>query len=223
MKKIIITSGGTREHIDDFRVLTNISSGKLGCVLIENIAKLDLPYEIVHVRTRYSEKPNINNTELNNLKYSAFEVESAIDAFNVLKDNVPHADVVIHAMAVADFGFKKENNIKLKSNDPDGLVEYIKNNIIVNPKIISHFREWNENIYIIGFKFEISKTEEELVSIARDSLLRNKSNMVIANDKEMMNVAKEHIAFAVTKDSIDKLYGKKYISEFIINQIGKLV
>jgi len=30
--KILITSGGTREYIDDVRVFTNISSGKLGTI-----------------------------------------------------------------------------------------------------------------------------------------------------------------------------------------------
>ena len=35
MKKILISSGGTREHVDEIRVLTNISSGKLGAKIAE--------------------------------------------------------------------------------------------------------------------------------------------------------------------------------------------
>jgi len=31
--KVLITSGGTREYIDDVRVLTNISTGKLGATI----------------------------------------------------------------------------------------------------------------------------------------------------------------------------------------------
>jgi len=46
--KILITSGGTREYIDDVRVLTNLSSGRLGAVIADEAVKLGHDVEQRH-------------------------------------------------------------------------------------------------------------------------------------------------------------------------------
>ena len=39
MKKIIITAGGTTEPIDNVRKITNVSTGKLGSLICDNMLK----------------------------------------------------------------------------------------------------------------------------------------------------------------------------------------
>jgi phosphopantothenoylcysteine synthetase/decarboxylase len=49
MKKIMVTAGGTREYIDDVRVLTNISSGKLGKMIVDQFLMSGKQYNIHYV------------------------------------------------------------------------------------------------------------------------------------------------------------------------------
>ena len=229
MRKVIITSGGTREKIDDFRLITNVSTGKLGSMFAEYFYHMGWDVQFVH--TQHSQMPNIveNWWDFDSINYSSrdsnityHEVKSAQDAMNVLEKLVPQADVIIHAMAVADFGFKKDTNIKLKSDDPEALVEYIRSKIIVNPKIISNFRKWNTNkdLFIVSFKFEIDKTREELCKIAHDSLSRNSCNLVVANDKAEMIREKEHIGYVVYPEGYNiRVAGKGNIVKNIYSHV----
>ena len=235
MRRVIITSGGTREKIDDFRLITNVSSGKLGSMFAEYFEHMGWLVDFVF--TKHSIYPKIAETNwwddhafdyMNYPKdtFGGFEVESANEAMEQLKELIPRADAVIHAMAVADFGFKKDSDLKLKSDDPDALVEYIKSKIIVNPKIISNFRQWNTNpnFFIVGFKFEINKTFNELYEIAHNSLIRNDCNLVVANDKAEMQKAKKHIGHIISKygDSI-LCKGKEEIVKRVYDIVDKAV
>jgi phosphopantothenate-cysteine ligase len=173
-------------------------------------------WDVDFVHTKHSIMPNIHEPswwDMDSIDYSPrdssiayYPVESANDAMEDLEEIVPQADVIIHAMAVADFGFKKDSNIKLKSDDPEALVEYIRSKIVVNPKIISNFRKWNtkKDFFIVSFKFEIDKTKDELCDIALNSLHKNKCNLVVANDKAEMMREKEHIGYIVYPEGYDK-------------------
>lgn len=87
-------------------------------------------------------------------------------------------DVVIHPMAVSDFGFRPIET-KLKSNDPEAFIESMRERIFKNPKILSHIKEWNPNCFLISFKFEDGTTHDELVKIASESQKNNDSDIVI--------------------------------------------
>lgn len=53
--RILITSGGTSEKIDDVRAITNHSSGKLGKAIAESFAKDDVTIDMI--TTRHAVKP----------------------------------------------------------------------------------------------------------------------------------------------------------------------
>ena len=75
-----------------------------------------------------------------------------------MEEEVPKNDIIIHAMAVSDFGFKRDGAMKLKSNNPEAFIEHLRQNIIVNPKVISYIKKWNPNCKLVGFKFEVRQT-----------------------------------------------------------------
>jgi phosphopantothenate-cysteine ligase len=101
-------------------------------------------------------------------------------------------------MAVSDFTFK-ENKIKLKSDSTEDFVQYIADNIEKAPKIISHFREWNPIAKLVGFKFEVGLETDQLLNIARRSLILSDLDYVVANDKVEMEKTGEHIAYIISK------------------------
>jgi len=196
--KVLITSGGTREYIDDVRVLTNISTGKLGATIANTFFanayhnKIEKVYYICSKGSFPAIKDGDKFIE-------TIYADSVQEVYDVMEKMVPQVDVVIHAMALSDFGFKPSHT-KLKSNDPQAFIDSLRDRIIINPKVISFIKKWNPTVKLISFKFEVGKTKEELIDIAYESLIKNDGDFVIANDKIEMKEKGSHIAYIINKD-----------------------
>ena len=215
MKKILITSGGTKEYIDDVRVLTNISTGKLGALIADTFSRCETADdlfenddEIYYVHAKGAEKPICSQF------MNMIEISSVDDLKNVMEKLVPEMDIVIHCMAVSDFGFTPCST-KLKSSDPQAFIDSLRDRIKMNPKILPLIKQWNPNCKLISFKFEVGLSHEELVRIAKESMKGGNSDVVIANDKTEMTNTKTHIAYAITNDGEVKLNNKLEIAKYI--------
>jgi phosphopantothenate--cysteine ligase len=230
LKKILITSGGTKEYIDDVRVLTNISSGTLGALIASHICMMK-DVQVYYVHAEGAVMPEaIGMFRLPEIKY--YPIKTAQDAMYIMKKLIidEKIDVVIHSMAVSDFTFKKDTDIKLKSNDRKSFIEYMNNTIKENPKIISHIKEWRPETILIGFKFEVGIPNENLILLAKESILKNRCDLVIANDKAEMRKMKEHVAYFIFSDEMSskidnlsgKVFGKSNIASKIVNYLIKI-
>jgi len=232
--KILITSGGTREYIDDVRVLTNLSSGRLGAVIADEAVKLG--HDVVYLHGVGAVMPGAAyNSAIRTIHHPTDkEGREAGDFFSVgVKDTaalmekmaewVPRAQAVIHAMAVSDFTFDRENPVKLKSNDAEGFIEYMRANIQRTPKVIQKIKDWNPDVYLVGFKFEVGLAHEELAKIAEKAMEANRADAVLANDKAEMVREGEHIGWLYTR-SVDGCWesrydGKKEIARGILGAV----
>jgi len=209
---VVITSGGTSEYIDDVRVLSNISSGRLGSVIANEFLKNG--HEVTYVAPKNSVRPSEHYV------YGHRPIKDTASVMEVMKELVPKADVVIQSMAVSDFTFDLEGAVKLSSGDPEAFVEHMRKTITKTPKVISHFREWNPKAILVGFKFTVGKSSKELLEIATKLLKENNLNMVFANDKSAMKQAGAHVGMLITpigfdEPLIDKLRSKEEIAERI--------
>ena len=230
--KILITSGGTREMIDGVRCITNISTGKLAVKILEELVGQEKinnirsdkrleRMEFIFIHTKGSAMPPSTIIESYDINIKYIEVTDTQSAMDAMEELVPTVDVVIHPMAVSDFAFAPIKT-KLKSNDPEAFIESMKERIYRTPKILSHIKEWNPNCFLISFKFEDGLTHEELIKIAADSQLKNKSDIVIANDKKEMQEKKSHIAYFL-KDGVEicSCNSKEEISYKIFDILNK--
>ena len=165
---VIFVSKRDKEYIDNVRVLTNISSGRLGALIAQKFSGNE-KYKIWYLHGEDSSLPSSPNR---GKPLAYIPVKSADDAMVNMRRIITeeNIDVVIHAMAVSDFTFKKDSDIKLKSNDPDTFVEYMKETITPNPKIIGMIKDWNPTCILIGFKFEVDIDHSELIDLARESI-----------------------------------------------------
>lgn len=235
MKKVLITSGGTREYIDDVRVLTNISSGKLGSVIADRYlsenkfarhAEPEVNYEVHYVYAKGSMLPMQTKGIWSNRSLKLHEVTDVQSVYDTLKVLVPQMDIVIHCMAVSDFGFKPYST-KLKSNDPQAFIESLKERIYQTPKILSEIPEWNPHCDLVSFKFEVSLEHDELIRIASESGWNNGCELVIANDKAEMIKEGKHIAYAIPIEPfyeigpVTRIEDKESIAEFIFDYFRK--
>ena len=192
-KNILVTSGGTQEYIDDVRVLTNVSSGKLGATIADQLYQNGA--NVFYVCGKNSVLPLIEPGKC----YVVRTANDALDAMKMIifnQGNDIHA--VVHSMAVSDFTFKRDKPVKCKSSDPEAFIEYMRQTITPNPKIISQIKAWKKNLILIGFKFEVGATLTRLVTLARESIHKNGCDMVVINDKKEMEKTGKHLARFVT-------------------------
>ena len=153
-----------------------------------------------------------------------------------MKDTIMDYQVLIHSMAVSDYtpvymtGFdevqasqdltefldRKNQETKISSKD-DVQVLFLKK----NPKIISLVKEWNPNIHLIGFKLLVDVSQEHLIQIARESLEKNRADLIIANDLTQIS-SEQHKAYLVEKNSFQTATSKQEIADLLLDRILKL-
>jgi phosphopantothenate--cysteine ligase len=216
-KTIIITSGGTREYIDDVRVLTNISSGKLGAMIADECLTQRANVYYIHAKGAVMPK-NDNDSFITLIEITT--VADLIKAFEKIVEETSYPiDAVVMAIAASDFTFNRDIPIKLKSNDPKAFIEHMGKMIAPNPKVITKVKGWFPNTYLVGFKFEVGLEHDELIKVARESMIKSKADLVFANDKKEMERFKHHVGYLVTKDNTKMCEGKDHIASQLVNQL----
>ena len=223
--KILVTSGGTSEAIDRVRSITNHSTGHLGLVITEALIKAG--HEVCLITTSHAIKPASHP----NLKI--IEIKNTLDLLEEMRNLVKDYQVLIHSMAVSDYTpvymtsidelqasqdlseFLTKHNTETKiSSKEEAQILFLKK----NPKIISLVKEWNPKIHLIGFKLLVDVSREYLIQIARESLEKNKADIIVANDLTQIN-AEQHIAYLVEKSSFQTATSKQEIADLLLNKI----
>lgn len=213
---VAITSGGTREYIDDIRVITNISTGKLGAKIAEKF--LANGHKVYYVAPESAVFPKENSGN-----YDRRIVTDTNSVLATMSQLVPEMDVVIQCMAISDFTFDHSKPVKIDSKDMYGFIEYMRQTITKTPKVISYYRDWNPTAILVGFKFTVGKSKEELKEIAKQLMDTNKLDMVFANDKSQMQAKGAHVGCLIMEEWEEYLKSKDEIAERIyINVVRKV-
>jgi phosphopantothenoylcysteine decarboxylase / phosphopantothenate---cysteine ligase len=121
-KRVLVTSGPTREPLDDVRFLTNRSSGKMGAALAR--AALLMGAEVTVV-TGPTDVPLPLEAEV-------LRVETAEQMLKVALAALPGASLVVGAAAVADYRPSERVSGKMRRSDTD-----LSLNLTPNPDVIA--------------------------------------------------------------------------------------
>ncbi|MBU1704199.1 MAG: bifunctional phosphopantothenoylcysteine decarboxylase/phosphopantothenate--cysteine ligase CoaBC, partial [Nanoarchaeota archaeon] len=159
-KRIIVTSGGTSEAIDDVRVITNRSSGKMGAAIAEEAYNQGA--DVLFLKGKNSVDANVSKV---------IEFSDAKDLHSKIKEHVKRYDMIFHAAAVSDFTVKKKIG-KISSK------KAVRLELKPTTKIIDEIKRLNPKIRLIGFKLESKKG---LVETAYKRLIKAKADFIVAN------------------------------------------
>ncbi|MBA2796823.1 phosphopantothenate--cysteine ligase [Streptococcus porcinus] len=223
--KILITSGGTTEKIDSVRSITNHSTGRLGKMIAETF--LEKGFDVTLVTTPDALKPQQDE------HLSVYQVTNVASLSQTLEPLVKTHDVLIHSMAVSDYTpvymtdfdyvkqasdidslLTKSNTESKISSQSDYQVLFLKK----TPKLISLVKKWNPEIKLIGFKLLVNVEKEKLLSVARESLIKNAATYILANDLSQINEDRHH-AYLVGHDDLIELETKADIAKLICRKI----
>lgn len=177
-RRIIITGGPTRGPIDAVRYISNRSSGRLGSRIAEQALRRGAAVALVAgPGSRRPDPEELSEAERGRLRI--LPVETVDDLIETLRDemgaNPP--DAAIHAMAVLDYVPEAPDQTKTPSGRESWTIKLVR-----TPKVIKRIREWAPDACLVQFKLEVGLAEEELRAAALDSLRRNRSDLVVAND-----------------------------------------
>ena len=192
-KKILITSGRTREDIDPIRYLSNKSSGKMGYSLAQ--AAVDLGAEV----TLVSGPTNLNVPD--GLK-EFISVDSAIHMYEKVDEKFKDTDIFIACAAVADYRPKEYQDKKIKKSDLNLTIELVR-----NPDILFEMGKKKENQLLVGFAAETNN----IIENALKKLEKKNLDMIVANNASTMGTDTNSIEI-IRKDR----------SSTVINQKSKI-
>jgi phosphopantothenate-cysteine ligase len=167
--RAVVTAGGTSEKIDDVRVVTNLSSGRLGAEIALALAEQGVRTELITSGI----VPKGGGRALNVVRtHSTADLQSAI-----LDATAHTVDVFFMAAAVSDYAPQQARG-KIKS-DADQLVVTMGR----APKILPTLRDQcGEGTFLIGFKLMSGVSRDTLLATARKQVADNRTDACFAND-----------------------------------------
>lgn len=205
-KRVLVTAGATEEDIDGVRVITNHSSGKMGCAIATALA--DRGAKVTLVRGKMTvESPKCLSKEV--------KISTTLELLDAVKANMDN-DIFIMAAAPADYRVKNRSAQKIKA-------EQISLELEKNPDIAKYVGENKGEKMLVIFSAET----ENLIENATSKLARKNADFVVANDVTKAGAGfygDTNIATIIAKDghSIDSgLVSKEKLAHIILDTISR--
>lgn len=173
-KNILVTAGSTIEYIDPIRVITNLSSGKMGNAIAEKAvragAKVTLVYghgsdyilspsgirDVIRVNTRREMKTTILS-----------EISSKI------------YDIAIFCAAITDFAPQHTSSKKIETRKGKIVLPLLPATKIIDQ--VKHISR-NNKLFLVAFKAEHNVSDSYLINKAFQKLQECDGDLIIAND-----------------------------------------
>ncbi|MFC2736507.1 MAG: bifunctional phosphopantothenoylcysteine decarboxylase/phosphopantothenate--cysteine ligase CoaBC [Leptotrichia wadei] len=180
-KKILITSGRTKENIDPVRYLSNNSSGKMGYSLAQAAADLGAEVTLISGPTDLKIPNGLENF---------ISVESTLEMYEKVDEYFKNTDIFIACAAVADYRPKEYKKEKIKKSDSDLVMELVK-----NPDILLEMSKKKEKQLLVGFAAETNDIREN----ALKKLEKKNLDIIVANNASVMG-SDENVIEIIRKD-----------------------
>ena len=203
-KKILITSGRTKENIDPIRYLSNNSSGKMGYSLAQ--AAVDLGAEVTLIS-------GPTDLKVPNGLENFISVESALEMYEKVDECFKNNDIFIACAAVADYRPKEYKKEKIKKSDSDFVIELVR-----NPDILLEMSKKKEKQLLVGFAAETNEIREN----ALKKLEKKNLDIIVANNVSAMG-SDENVIEIIKKDRTSVEISQKSKMELAYDILSEVV
>jgi phosphopantothenoylcysteine decarboxylase/phosphopantothenate--cysteine ligase len=169
-RKVLVTAGSTVEYIDPIRVVTNMSSGKMGIAIARKAAVMGASVTLIYGRGSV-EPPQIRDGKLARVS-TGKEMNDA-----VMSELSSHRyDAVIMAAAVADFAPVTISQKKLDTRSGS-----LHLPLVATTKIIDKVKKVSKETVLVAFKADHDVSESTLVDRAFEKLRECNADFIVAN------------------------------------------
>lgn len=189
-KKVLVTSGGTKEKLDPVRFITNNSTGKMGFAIARAAylrgAEVTLVYGNVSVPLPIGPK--------------AVKIESAADMAEAVKSVHKDMDIIIKAAAVADYTPEEVSSEKVKKKDDDLSLPLKR-----TEDILGYLgKNRCDGQFLCGFSMET----ENMLENSKAKLTKKNVDMIVANNVKVSGAGfgtDTNVVTLIKKDSVEEL------------------
>jgi phosphopantothenoylcysteine decarboxylase/phosphopantothenate--cysteine ligase len=165
-RRVVVSSGGTREHLDPVRYLGNRSSGRQGHALAR--AADARGAEVVRVRSSGLPDP---------AGVKVVKVTSALEMHDAVLAEATSADAVVMAAAVADYRPAERLSAKRKKTDTLS-VDFVQNPDILSELVAAR----RPGQVLVGFAAETGDDHASVLEHGRDKLARKGCDLLVVNE-----------------------------------------
>lgn len=167
-RRVVVSAGGTREHLDPVRFIGNASSGRMG-LAIARAARLR-GAEVTVVAANLGGP--IPGAEVVN-------VTSTADLAEAMRTAAAEADLIVMAAAPADFTPVSASDTKLKKDGDAGLTVDLTQTTDVLAGLV---RDRRPGQAIVGFAAETAADRDDLLRLGTAKLARKGCDLLVLND-----------------------------------------
>lgn len=166
-KRVLVTCGATYEKLDDARMITNFSSGRMGAAVVKEA--LNRGAEVTVVLARHEAEIDGRATIVN--------VGTTREMLNEVMSRVDQTDVFVFAGAPCDYRPETVSDSKIKAENLT--VKFVK-----NPDIAATVGKVKGDKFVCVFSAETDHCLEN----ARKKLVRKNADLCVLNDVKNNNV-----------------------------------
>lgn len=196
--KVLITSGGTSEAIDDVRVITNKSTGRTAAFLADQLIESGLQVHFLHATNSVLPKAWCEKSTFNDFKNLELKLANLLTSEKF--------DWVIHAAAVSDYSVAAASG-KIPSDQDELHLRLIK-----NKKLIDLIKVLSPMTKVVGFKLTSQASPGVVVTKVQDLFTHSHCNYVVQNDWQQITSGHHHFKFFSPNMSFTELKSKEDLS-----------
>lgn len=206
--KVLVTAGPTIAPIDPVRFITNRSSGKMGYAIAKEARDRGAVVTLISGPCNEKAPFGVNLIKINTNE----EMREAV------LNNYEESDIVIKAAAVADYKPKLYSSSKIKKNENELNIEFVRDNDILKELGLHKKKQ-----ILVGFAAE----SNDLLQNAKTKLLKKNLDYIVANDITASDTgfaSEDNKVVILSQDSspisLEKM-SKKQVARELFNLINK--
>jgi phosphopantothenoylcysteine decarboxylase/phosphopantothenate--cysteine ligase len=166
-RRVLVSAGGTREHLDPVRFLGNRSSGKQGYALARTAAARGAEVVLIAANVALPDPAGVKVVRVTN----ALELRDAVLAESL------SADVVVMSAAVADYRPLERQATKRKKTETLSL------ELVQNPDVLAELAaQRRPGQVLVGFAAETGDADGSVLEHGRAKLARKGSDLLVVNE-----------------------------------------
>ena len=189
VRRVVVTAGPTREHVDPVRYLSNESSGKMGFAIAEAAAARGDRVLLVAGPVSLETPKRVRRVD----------VVSAREMLAATRQGFEDADVLIMSAAVADWRPRRKMAAKWRKKGDSKEVATL--DLVRNPDILALLGRRKGDRLVIGFALETGRGLER----AQGKLERKNADYIVLNDASALSAERTSVAILGRDGSLRRM------------------
>lgn len=202
-RRIVVTAGPTREHVDPVRYLSNESSGRMGFAIAAAAARAGHTVTLIAGPVGLATPEGVRRVDVVSAREMLAAVRAAFEG----------ADALYMSAAVSDWRPKRKLARKWRKKDDGSDTASLE--LVRNPDILARVARKKGDRLVVGFALETG----DGIRRAKAKMRRKGTDYVVLNDPSALAATRASVTILGVDGSVRELSGrtKEQIAEVLVD------